>query len=159
MGMDVNDIPAICEGLYNKVEKESVAGGDPEDFEAEPAHDLYRLYQGKVKAMEINVTQEDDGIVRYITVFSPHIHTAHGLHPGSPIEELLKQADIEWQIEGEYYGAILDGSIAIELKSKYLTPSGLNKYEDVFVNEKEPTFTLKDFKPGSKIEEISVFLE
>lgn len=160
IGMKVTDIPETCEGLYNKVEKKVIPGGDPNDFEAEPAHDQYLFYQGKVKVMEISITPEDEGAIHYLTVYSPHIETEQGLHPGSPIKDLVNLTEgVEWQIEGEYYGAVINGCIAIELKSKYLTPSGLNKYEDVFVNEKEPKFFLKDFKPGSKIEEISVYQE
>ncbi len=159
MGMKAADIPALCEGLYNKVEKKFISGGDPNDFQADPPHDQYIFYQGKVKVMEINIVQEDAGCIHYVTVYSPRIVTEQGLHPGSPLEDLVNLSDVEWQIEGEYYGAVLNGCIAIELKSKYLTPSGLNKYEDVFVNEKEPKFFLHDFKPGSKIEEISVYQE
>ncbi len=90
--------------------------------------------------MEINVIQEDERSVHYITVYASHIQTEQGLLPGSPIEDLLHLTGIEWQIEREYYGAVLDGCTAIELKSKYLTSSGLNKYEDIFVNEKGPFF-------------------
>ncbi len=159
LGMKAADIPQQCEGLYNKVEKSTVKTDSQEDYDSDPVQEQYLFYMGKVKVMEIDITDDDDQTVNFITAYAPHVVTESGLHPGAPLTDLLKLEGVEWQIEGEYYGVVIDGYIAIELKSKYLTDSGRRKYEDVYDKNLEPAFYAKDFKPHGKIEEISVFKE
>ena len=120
LGMKTSDIPQECEGLYNKVEKMVVKTDSQEDYDADPTQEQYTFYMGKVKVMEVDITDDDEQTVNFITAFAPHVVTESGLHPGSPLTDLLQLDGVEWQIEGEYYGAVIGGYISCLL---YTSPS------------------------------------
>lgn len=144
-GMLYSKIPAKCEGLYDRFQKQVV------EDEMDGNYTVYTFYAGKQKVAVIT-DYGYEKTVSGITVYSPAISTPEGVHPGMTIKKLLTIPGVK----GNY-----NDGFKLELKNYFIdfdtmSAAGTKAFNDAYLKGTVMKLSPSYFNNTSKVVSISI---
>lgn len=138
-GTLLSKVPAKCEGLYDRVEKQKI------EDEMDGDYVIYNFYRGKEKV--IDISDYGAGTISSITAYASNISTPDGVSPGMLISKLL-------QIKG-VKGVYRDG-LGLELKGYSIgfgemTDAGNEAFNKAYAAGTDVKLSNACFKQGAKV--------
>lgn len=138
-GVLLSKVPAKCDGLYDRVEKQKI------EDEMDGDYIIYNFYRGKEKVIEI--PDYGAGTVSSITAYASNISTPDGVSPGMLISKLLLIKGVK--------GVYNDG-IGLELKGYSIgfgemTDAGNKAFDKAYAAGTDVKLSNACFKQGAKV--------
>lgn len=142
-GMLFTKIPAKCEGLYDRFEKQAV------EDEMDGDYIIYNFYLGTEKVVDI--TNYGDTKINYITVYSANVSTPDGVSPGMPIKKLLAIKGVQ----GLYNDGIALGLNGYTIGFDGMSTIGDKAFNDAYAKGTDVKLTAACFKANAKVLSVS----
>lgn len=143
LGIDVKNLPASLEGLYDCIVPEHI-----EEYDWEGT--VYHLTKAGQKIATIT---DDEGHICVIELFSNALETTSGLSLHSSVADLFAHGGRAYCDNSGYWGIICEGLLFSGME---LTPIGQQKAENAYLDSTEQIFTESDYLSGTRPVQITL---
>lgn len=138
-GMLFSKIPAKCDGLYDRFEKQVI------EDEMDGDYTVYSFYLGKEKTADI--TTYGDPAISSITVYTSNVSTPDGVNPGMPLKKLLTMKGVKG-VYNDGFGLTLNG---YTIGFGEMTEHGYKVFNDAYAKGTDVKLSNACFKEGDKV--------